>query len=534
VKRTHVVSDAASALPLWVRRRDGSQVPFDADRICQSLFAAAESLGTASPFLMRELTDVVVHFLGQQSLSAIAEATEIAEHVGKIVREVGQPHLAKRYDELQRQRPTIAEPTARMLSVPYHRDPERFLNVCRKAYALEAIFSRDVSAAMRERLLRIPDFDTPTSMASLLVKTPRLVESPWWIALEDWRTCSGGPWTIESPEWLCCHPMHPAMTPHVCERLLSLPTLAGRAIELHLNVAEPPPWSYANEGSPLFAAGEDEAAQQERTNFLDGLLERWKALDVANLPALAWHIHAATFANDTQLRQLRTLIRLASLGKPIRFLFDRPRKRILFSEGLDRKTPGVLLNIGLDLAAFASRPDIAHDGPTLLKKLPSLVRIAVSAANQKRQALRTLSESSPLKQRFLIERASSVIAPDGIDTVVQATTGASLFESPLSLQFALELLRVMRETLDQAGRAVNLDLRLECLPLSRADNNRRHLELEGQLHANAGAGIATLTCSQDADDLVALFRHVLDATTIARVQIQRASNGIEQGVLPIQ
>ena len=48
---------------------------------------------------------------------------------------------------------------------------------------------------------------------------------------------------------------------------------------------------------------------------------------------------------------------------------------------LDRKTPGVLLEIGLDLPAFARRADIANDGPTLLKKLPSLARIAVSAVS---------------------------------------------------------------------------------------------------------------------------------------------------------
>jgi hypothetical protein len=530
----HVVADTDAVLPLWVRRRDGSQAPFDADRICQSLFAAAELLGNASPFLIRELSDVILHFLAQQTTSSVVDSTEIADHVCKIVREVGQPQLAKRYEEMQRQRSTTAEPHARKLVVRYHREPERYVSECLKAYAFEAIFSRDVSAAIHESLVSIRDFDALTTLTSLLVKTPRLVESPWWIALDDWRTCGGGPWTVESPEWLCCHPMHPAMTPHVCERLLALPTLARRAIELHLNVAEPPPWSYANEGSPLFANGEDEAAQQERANFLDGLLERWKALEVANLPTLAWHIHAATFDDETQLRQLRTLVRLATLGKPIRFVFDRPRKRILFSEGLDRKTPGVLSVIGLDLAAFASRPDIAHDGPTLLKKLPSLARIAVSAANQKRQALRTLPESSPLKQRFLIERASSVIVPYGLDAVVQAATGASLFDSPLSLQFALELLGVLRATLDQAGRGVNLDLRLECLALLHDSDPKKRLQIEGQLHANAGAGIATLLASPEADDFVALLRHALDATTVARVQFQRAGNGVQQGVLPIQ
>jgi delta-aminolevulinic acid dehydratase/porphobilinogen synthase len=60
------------------------------------------------------------------------------------------------------------------------------------------------------------------------------------------------------------------------------------------------------------------------------------------------------------------------------------------------------------------------------------------------------------------------------------------------------------------------------------------MEIEGQLHASAGAGISILSGSQDVDDLVASLRHSLDATALARVQIKRAGNGVQQGVLPIQ
>src|SRR5271167_4077029 len=96
------VSDEIAHLPTWVRRRDGSQVPFEADRICQSLFAAAETLGPPSAFLIRELTDVVLHFLAQDVFTGIPTTVQIAEEVAKIVREVGQPALGRRYAELQR------------------------------------------------------------------------------------------------------------------------------------------------------------------------------------------------------------------------------------------------------------------------------------------------------------------------------------------------------------------------------------------------------------------------------------------------
>src|SRR5476651_1654203 len=95
------VMDESAHLPAFVRRRDGSQVPFEADRICQSLYAAAESMGTASSFLIRELTDVVLHFLAQGNLDVIPTTLQIADEIEKVVREVGHPSLARRFAELQ-------------------------------------------------------------------------------------------------------------------------------------------------------------------------------------------------------------------------------------------------------------------------------------------------------------------------------------------------------------------------------------------------------------------------------------------------
>src|SRR5438309_124343 len=106
------VSDEIAHLPAWVRRKDGSQVPFESDRICQALFVAAESLGQASAFLIRELTDVVLHFLAREPFDSIPTTAQIAAEVEKIVREVGQPALALRYAELQAQAPMPMEADA--------------------------------------------------------------------------------------------------------------------------------------------------------------------------------------------------------------------------------------------------------------------------------------------------------------------------------------------------------------------------------------------------------------------------------------
>src|SRR5580765_2014673 len=89
--------------PIWVRDRNGRVVPFDADHISQSLFAATEKLGRPDAFLARELTDGVVHFLAEETRDLPPSTDELPELVAKVVRELGQPLLAQCFEELSRQ-----------------------------------------------------------------------------------------------------------------------------------------------------------------------------------------------------------------------------------------------------------------------------------------------------------------------------------------------------------------------------------------------------------------------------------------------
>jgi hypothetical protein len=522
------VADEHEHLPVWVRRSDGSQVPFEADRICQSLYAAAESLGSASAFLIRELTDVVLHFLAQVDFHTIPTTVQIAEHVEKIVREVGHPALARRYAEL-RQRPK-PDAIAKRITLAWPRSADELASECQRAYALGEVFSRDVAAAVEEGLLRLEGLDAPTSLASVVVEAARLMELPWWPALEDWRACAGRRWIVDSPESLCTARMHPSLTTHLCERLLSLPILGQREVELHLNVAD-----VASEAdSPLFLGGDDESARQERANFVDGLLERWKALSATRLPALAWHLHERSFHDDVERRHLHELLKQLLQGRAVSFVFDRPDTTVSLSDGIDRKCSGVLMEIGLDLPALASRPDIGQDGAAFLKKLPSLARITASAARQKRQHLRALPGDAPLRQPFLIERAAVSIVPLGLDEAVARVTGASAARSPLSLDFAGRVLQTLRTALRDAGRPINLDLRVDGSFLADATlPPAKQLEIAGKLNT----GAATILFGDDhpasVDALSELLASAWRTTTIARLQLQRAGQMLQQGELGI-
>src|SRR5713101_3041300 len=84
----------------WVHKRDGRLVPFEADKISRALFAASESAGRPDAFLARELTDSILHFLAVEITDVVPSTAQIAECVTKVVRELGQPALARAYADV--------------------------------------------------------------------------------------------------------------------------------------------------------------------------------------------------------------------------------------------------------------------------------------------------------------------------------------------------------------------------------------------------------------------------------------------------
>src|SRR5215468_6792840 len=99
-------SQSPSPTPFaWVYKRDGRLVPFDADKISRSLFAATEALGRPDAFLARELTDSILHFLAADSDGGVPTTARIADTVVQVVRELGQPALAQVMAQAASRRP---------------------------------------------------------------------------------------------------------------------------------------------------------------------------------------------------------------------------------------------------------------------------------------------------------------------------------------------------------------------------------------------------------------------------------------------
>src|SRR5262245_21049617 len=169
----------STVLPAWVCKRDGRLVPFEADRISQALFAAGEALGEPDAFLAHELTQGVLHFLGQEFAACDTPATsQIAEHVAKVVRELGQPALAQVFARENQRR--VQEPPARTaplpvgkasapvaLSVPFAATDslQAVVRRCLREYSLQAVFSRDLTAAHQQGWLTLTGLEAPLSLA---------------------------------------------------------------------------------------------------------------------------------------------------------------------------------------------------------------------------------------------------------------------------------------------------------------------------------------------------------------------------------
>ena len=532
-------------LPLFVRRRDGSPVPFDADCICQSLYEAGSSLGDANTFLARELTDIVVHFLAREDWPNVPTTVQIVEFVEKIVREAGQPGLARTYGDLQRDTECVTLRADVPLSVARSNRGDQLIANCFTAFGKDTIFSRDVSAALEDGMIRVLSPVAPAALTSLVLDTRQFAELPWWAEFTNWRDGGGACWIVDGPEWLCTGQMNPAFTSHLCERLLALPTFADRAIELHLNISEPPAWASPFPARPLFNS-DDEVNAADRGRFLDSLLERWKALDATHAPTIAWHLDRAAFDDDLRRRRLIALLRQALHGRAVRFVFDRPDIAVALSEGLDRKTPGSIIDVAIDLTALIRTPHKRVDAAMFLQKLPSLARLAVSVVRQKQAYLKKHAKNTLLTSAFTIDRAVGVIAPLGLDHVVHALTGERLARSPLSLDFAERILRTLRTTLDAAARTANVELRINSPPalagsdLSAADETLpidQQLTIAGKLHAAAGGGTATLLLEADREpDWDALARHLAaawDTTDVRRITLRRAVKDVRQAELAL-
>jgi hypothetical protein len=540
--------------PAWVHKRDGRLVPFEADKISRSLFAATEELGRPDAFLARELADGVLHFLSGDAEGTIPTTPEIADLVAKVVRELGQPALARAYAGFVRsgkKAESAGRPRAISVQFPTAEPLPSVLAECRRAYSLGAVFTRDLAAAHRDGLLTLAGLDAPLELAaSTLVPPVPIVER-----LLEARRHTADVVALDGVE----HALSRSPLSHelaVAEFVRGLGVgLCGTGLRavVNLNTAALPPWADDLAEGPLFAGQRLASDPASLSALPDALLE---AITGDPMPArIDWHLSARDFAPESADR-LRRISRLAADGAALAFVFDRPHRPVALVEGIDRRHPALLLTVGLHLPRLAAQLGSGADPALFLQKLGSLARLALSAAVQKREFLRRQAADRPaLGRGFQLERARLMVAPVGLETAVRALTGKGLCDGKAPA-FARQVVQRLREVLTEDGRACLLDTCLDTpawftLGAGPADEPSRvagltawdaaapvkvQLRAAGALHAAAGGGTAAVLFSAErapgAEQLAEWLRGAWRQTDVGRVCFVRPGPAHRQLTLP--
>ena len=106
-------------------------------------------------------------------------------------------------------------------------------------------------------------------------------------------------------------------------------------------------------------------------------------------------------------RPCNDVVERAAQGHSVCFVFDRPRRPVRLAEGVTAGQLAALLSVGLHLPQLARQMGNPRTPERFLVKLVSLVRLALSAATQKRNVLRGLKEDHQiLAKGFFLEKAS--------------------------------------------------------------------------------------------------------------------------------
>ncbi len=579
-------------LPAWVSKRDGRIVPFEADKISQALFAAAESLGKPDAFLARELTEGVLHFLAGECSGNIPTSCQIAELVIKVVRELGQPALAGAFAEGNRRRLRSGQASvalshqAEQAGQGVYRfaladAPAAVIKNCLREYSLQAIFSRDLVAAHREGLLTMTGLEAPGELLGCLfdlagrgLESTHTEGSSWTHsrrsgalvqALLDARLRAGTFLAIDGPEY--------SLTPFASASDLARNSgelgagleATGLAAVINLNCAQPPGWAEESSESPLFTAERRPSPPAHVQEYRTVLLEHLLQPALAGRVRIDWHLSASDFPlpGEPPAARLLRLARWALDSSALSFVLDRPGQPLLLAEGIDRHHPALLMAVGLHLPGLLEMPEVGGDVEAFLVKLASLVRMAVSAGVQKRTFLRRRPGSS-LSRGFLLDRARLVMVPVGLEGAVRTLTGHGICSSNPALELARQILSSLWANLRQAGHAASLDVcvdgpswtalapaagfalsgegswlpgadqvaGLTCWEAAAAATAQ--IQKAGPLHAAAGTGTAAVLLPQDnppsPEELVDLLHFAWKRTEVARLRFLRVPH--EQPQLP--
>jgi len=425
-------------LPESVRNSDGATEPFEPERITRTLFAATLRIGSPDPFLARELTESVLHFLSIDREGTTTTGQEIAEIAEKIVRELGHPALARAYRERSVPGRPVREPQHKkswpnwlQTQKPASRIRQEAASETLSAFSLAEVYPADLVSAHREGLLSIGGLASPMELAGICAHLPfdGLQES-----LRENCNLASQFIAVDGPEYeLAALPGEPD---EIANKYLQSLGFAAESLDvqviINLNIGSPP--AHMAEGvGPLFESKVHDATGRR------GMMARALAFhdSLANI-RIRWHVSELSESAPRP-------------GVPV--VLDRPRSPIHLGSGLDRQTPATLVCVGVNLTRLAEMlggPPVSSE--LFFMKLASLTRFAKTAGHAKQDFLRKHGRPE-LREAFLLDRARLVLIPDGLEEV------ATMTELPPA-EFVREIPRAMKLAAEQ-DRPRMLPVRIE-------------------------------------------------------------------------
>ena len=470
----------SSDQPAWIYKRNGRLVPFEPDKICRSLFAAAEATGCPDPFMARELTDGVLHFLSGEMDGGIPTTSQLGDMVAKIVRELGQPSLAQAFEQFHRR----TDPRTDQESEPLSRrtlycgstplgpprshltswarsayDPQALIRKAGKAclgqYAVAQVYSRDLLAAQEEGWITLVAPEASFELESVILQSARLAGPDLGAEILSARSVAGRVLVIDGPEHALGGNGYGGanlVARFISDLRLGL-AASGLAAILNLNRPEANTDDASRPG-PLYANAEE--AETRMHGLSSALLDEATSRNDGSL-RIAWHVREEDLS-AVDKRGIENPLRRVRPGIPLTFVFDRPRQPRSLAEGLDADHPAVLLTVAMHLPRLAHASGPSRGPDVFLERLASLARLAISAARQKREFLRRSSPRKDLLARgFLVDRARLVVIPMGLEAVVRELCGTGMCRHPRALELGVRILDRLRQVLQGEAKSLNLE-----------------------------------------------------------------------------
>lgn len=438
----------APPLPAWIMKKDGRIVPFQEDHICKDLYETAVKLGKPDPFLARELADATSYFLASENPGATLKQEDVIFAVTRTVREFGHPDIALKYPEFA-YKVEFGQGSVEVETELFPGRNVKTLQEFNRDKMLNSVLTPDLAAGIQEGWIQMEGISFPDGLlAASWVKEDWLdmvLQSPKEF-ISGIKNLAAKQIHFEGAEFLALE--QPRIDRKLLKTALSVMDVCleatGAMGVLHLNFPKAPLWFQGLNYGPLFQP-EMQSNKEKAFLLTRAFLDAWIEASPKRLK-MHWHQIGDLDANVkpvfdylSQNTHNWAFSRLAKSGPD--YLSNKPDRNVL-----DK------ISLRLDkLAKACMRKGILHKFGI---RLPSLVRLGISAGIQKRAFIRKIEierrQNEEMKVNlgagFLLEKARLIITPKGLPELLENIfPGKSLVDDEVTL-YVKNVLSVLKET----------------------------------------------------------------------------------------